>query len=88
MTSDLVVLVELHNRTVAATAPSVQVELELYMKYRTNGGANLVDILSRYPDIYKQVEDDCYALLLLTIFCLTLDHVLIDDNHRDSGLRL
>ena len=88
MTSDLVVLVELHNRTVAATAPSVQVELELYMKYRTNGGANLVDILSRYPDIYKQVEGDCSALLLLTIFCLTLDHVLIDDNHRDSGLRL
>ena len=26
--------------------------------------------------------------MLLTIFCLTLDHVLIDDNHGDSGLRL
>ena len=54
MSSYLVVLVELHDRAVAATAPAVQVELELDMKYRTNGGDNLVHILSRYPDICKR----------------------------------
>ena len=95
VSSYLVVLVELHDRAVAATAPAVQVELELDMKYRTNGGDNLVHILSRYPDICKRtvvvsvLRSVFYSdIFLLTIFRLTLDYVLVDDRHRDSGLRL
>ena len=92
MSSYLVVLVELHDRAVAATAPAVQVELELDVKYRTNGGDNLVHILSRYPDICKRtvvVSVLSYSdIFQLTIFRLTLDYVLVDDRHSDSGLRL
>ena len=58
------------------------------MKYRTDGGDNLVDILGRYPDIYKCMAIVVMAVFrstsLLTIFSLTLDHVLVDDSHRDS----
>ena len=86
MSSYLVVLVELHDRAVAATAPAVQVELELDMKYRTNGGDNLVHILSRYPDICNgtvvvSVLSYYSDIFLLTIFRLTLDYVLVDDSH-------
>ena len=85
VSSYLVVLVELHDRAVAATAPAVQVELELDMKYRTYGGDNLVHILSRYPDICKRtvvVSVLSYSdIFLLTIFRLTLDYVLVDDSH-------
>ena len=68
MSSYLVVLVELHDRAVAATPPAVQVELELYVKYRPNGGDNLVDILGRYPDICK-----CRAsvMLIAQLYCTT-----------------
>ena len=84
----LVVLVELEDRAIAAAPPAVQVELELYVKYRPNGGDNLVDILGRYPDICKCRATVVMAVLsstsLLTVFSLTLDHVLVDDGHRDS----